>query len=67
MTTKPDFWTWRAGMVLDTTERNGNRRVPATVSVDEVVKGRSDLVKNGQLTVDEWLNEARELWTRDHQ
>ena len=66
MTTKPDFWNWRSGMVLETTERSGNRRVPATVTVDEVIKGRSDLVKNGTLTVSEWLSEARDLWQRDH-
>lgn len=64
---KPDWWGWASGMTLETTKKKGQQRVPASVTVDEVVRGRSDLVKNGSMTVDEWLDEARVLWTRDHE
>jgi len=66
MSATPDYWYWQPGQVLETTKSQNGRRVPATTTVDEVVKGRSTLVANGAMTVREWLDEARELWRRDH-
>ena len=63
----PDYWNWKAGQGVAVRVRDKRGVESEEVrSVNDIIIGRSDLVRNGLMSVDEWLNEARRLWRRDH-
>ena len=66
MADPPDYWHWKSGQILPSREKKNGKWVDTTITVDEVIERRSDFVRRGVMEVDEWLDEARELWRRDH-
>lgn len=62
---RPEWYSWKPGGTV-VSERMGKDGQPKTYSVNDLVARRSDLVRRGDMTVGEWLDEARRLWDRDH-
>jgi hypothetical protein len=62
----PDWWYWKPGHTVLWTAFIGGEDVRRSAEVEVLVASRSELVGNTLMTADEWLDESRTLWLRDH-